>query len=55
MPMSETYERIGTPVGDIAVIFGKGGPDILEVADWADTIPYEIMTGLGRRVSRVHM
>ncbi|MGD8414873.1 MAG: alanine racemase C-terminal domain-containing protein, partial [Candidatus Latescibacterota bacterium] len=39
-------------VGDHVVLFGRGGPDVSDVADWADTISYEIICGLGKRVER---
>jgi Alr-MurF fusion protein len=40
--------------GDEALIFGPELPLTL-VADWADTIPYEIMTGISQRVKRVYV
>ena len=39
--------------GDLVLVFGPG-LSISEVAKWADTIPYEIMTGISRRVRRVY-
>jgi alanine racemase len=39
-------------VGERVIAFGPGGPDLSDVADRADTIPYELLTGLGSRVSR---
>jgi alanine racemase len=46
-----------TPVqpGDPAILFGpghRGEPTVAEWADWADTIPHEIVTGIGHRVRR---
>jgi alanine racemase len=38
--------------GDEVVLFGPGGPDLREFAGWADTIPYEILCGIGQRVER---
>lgn len=38
--------------GDEAVVFGKD-PTIVQLADWAGTIPYEILTNIGQRVKRV--
>jgi alanine racemase len=38
--------------GDEVVLFGEGGPSVFQVAAWAQTIPYEICCGLGRRVLR---
>lgn len=39
-------------LGDEVVLLGRGGPSVFEVAAWAETIPYEICCGLGRRVLR---
>jgi len=38
--------------GDEAIIFGEGLP-IQQIAQWANTIPYEMMTGISERVKRV--
>ena len=40
-------------VGDEVVIFGKELP-LQQVAQWASTIPYEIMTSVSQRVARVY-
>ncbi len=39
--------------GDEVIIFGKELP-IQDLAAWASTIPYEIMTGISQRVKRVY-
>jgi Alr-MurF fusion protein len=39
--------------GDDVIVFGKGLP-VATVAEWAETIPYEIMTGVSQRVKRVY-
>lgn len=39
--------------GDEVIVFGKE-LSIKQVADWAATIPYEIMTGVSQRVKRVY-
>lgn len=42
-------------LGDEVIIFGpgtRGEPTVLEWADWASTIPHEILTGIGGRVGR---
>ncbi|RYY55013.1 MAG: bifunctional UDP-N-acetylmuramoyl-tripeptide:D-alanyl-D-alanine ligase/alanine racemase, partial [Chitinophagaceae bacterium] len=39
--------------GDDVIIFGKELP-VQQVAAWAGTIPYEIMTGISQRVQRVY-
>lgn len=41
-------------VGDTAVLFGPGGPSALEVAAWADTIPYEVCCRVADRVPRIY-
>lgn len=43
----------GVKEGDEVTVFGKGLP-VHEVAAWADTIPYEILTGISQRVKRVY-
>ncbi len=40
--------------GDRAVLFGDGGPTVDEVADLAQTIPYEVLCGVSARVPRVY-
>ncbi len=42
----------GIQVGDEAVLFGSGGVSVEDVAKWAETIPYEIMTVMGGKISR---
>lgn len=39
-------------IGDEVILFGGGGISVEDVARWADTIPYEIMTLIGGKVSR---
>ena len=39
--------------GDDVIIFGIQLP-VQQVAKWANTIPYEIMTGISQRVKRVY-
>lgn len=39
--------------GDEVIIFGEGLP-VTQIAKWADTIAYEIMTGISQRVKRVY-
>ena len=43
----------GVQEGDDVIIFGNQLP-VQQVAQWADTIPYEIMTGISQRVKRVY-
>ena len=39
-------------IGDRAILFGPGGPTAAEVAGWAGTIPYEVLTRIPARVPR---
>lgn len=39
--------------GDEVIIFGKDLP-VTQLAEWANTIPYEILTGISQRVKRVY-
>lgn len=42
-------------VGDDVVLFGDGVVGIDEVAGWAGTIPYELLSNIGKRVPRVYV
>lgn len=39
--------------GDELIVFGKE-LSVKQLADWADTIPYEILTGINQRVKRIY-
>ncbi|MBV7531704.1 bifunctional UDP-N-acetylmuramoyl-tripeptide:D-alanyl-D-alanine ligase/alanine racemase [Chitinophaga sp. sic0106] len=39
--------------GDEVIVFGQDLP-VQDLAKWADTIPYEILTGISQRVKRVY-
>lgn len=43
----------GVGEGDEVTVFGKDLP-VQQVAEWAQTIPYEILTGISQRVRRVY-
>jgi len=43
----------GVREGDEVIIFGKE-LTVQQLSEWADTIPYEIMTGVSQRVKRVY-
>lgn len=43
----------GVAEGDDVIVFGKDLP-VTNVANWAKTIPYEILTGVSQRVKRVY-
>jgi alanine racemase len=53
MTMIDVTDIADVREGDEVTIFGKELP-IEELADWAGTIPYEIMTGISQRVKRVY-
>ena len=45
-------------IGDEAVVFGpgtEGEPTVADWARWANTVPHEIITGIGPRVARQHV
>ena len=45
-------------VGDEAVLIGRQGDEAItadEMAGWMDTIGYEVVTGIGRRVPRIYL
>jgi Alr-MurF fusion protein len=43
----------GVKEGDEVIVFGNGLP-VTEVASWANTIPYELMTSVSQRVKRIY-
>ncbi|MFT3749529.1 MAG: bifunctional UDP-N-acetylmuramoyl-tripeptide:D-alanyl-D-alanine ligase/alanine racemase [Agriterribacter sp.] len=43
----------GVQEGDEVIIFGDALP-VTKLAQWANTIPYELMTGISQRVQRVY-
>lgn len=53
MTMIDITDIPGVKEGDEVLIFGKELP-IQQLAGWAGTIPYEIMTGISQRVKRVY-
>jgi len=45
-------------VGDVATLIGGEAAETIaldEFAEWAGTISYEVLTGLGRRVERTYV
>jgi len=54
MAMIDVTDIPGVKEGDTVEIFGKYLP-VQQLAKWAGTIPYEIMTGISQRVKRVYM
>ena len=58
MFMVDVSEVSGVEKGDEALILGKKGSDHLpaeEMAQTLHTIPYEVVTGITRRVPRTYM
>ncbi len=53
MTMIDITGTPGVEVGDDVILFGRELP-VQQVAEWAETIPYEIMTGISQRVKRVY-
>lgn len=53
MTMIDVTDIVGVEEGDDVIVFGKDLP-IQQVAHWADTIAYEILTGVSQRVKRVY-
>lgn len=57
MMMVDVSEVLGVEVGDVAVLIGKSEEKELYadcLAQWADTISYEILTGISSRVARIY-
>ncbi|MBI4523458.1 MAG: alanine racemase [Deltaproteobacteria bacterium] len=57
LTMVDLTEIPGAGLGDEAVLLGRQGGETIsadEMAGWADTISYEILTSIGARVPRVY-
>jgi alanine racemase len=53
MTMIDVTDIGGIKEGDEVTVFGRKLP-VQDIAAWAGTIPYEIMTGISQRVKRVY-
>ncbi|MFI5134049.1 MAG: bifunctional UDP-N-acetylmuramoyl-tripeptide:D-alanyl-D-alanine ligase/alanine racemase [Chitinophagales bacterium] len=53
MTMIDVTDIPGVHEGDEVILFGKELP-VQQLARWAQTIPYEIMTGISQRVKRIY-
>ena len=53
MTMIDVTDAPDIREGDEVVVFGRG-LELNQLAAWADTIPYDIMTGISQRVKRVY-
>jgi Alr-MurF fusion protein len=54
MTMIDITDMPGITTDDEVVVFGRG-LTLNQLADWAGTIPYDIMTGISQRVNRVYI
>jgi alanine racemase len=45
----------GVVPGDAVTVFGPEGPTADDVAGWCDTISYEVLTSIGKRVPRTYV
>jgi alanine racemase len=58
LTMVDLTDIPGTRVGDEVVLFGEQGGAVLaleDVARGSETIPYEIMCTIGKRVTRIYV
>ncbi len=58
LTMVDLTELPVAEVGDEVVLFGAQGDaaiSIEQVAEWSDTLPYEVMCTIGKRVSRIYV
>jgi alanine racemase len=53
MTMVDVTDIPGVDEGEEVIVFGKELP-VQQVAHWAQTIPYEILTGVSQRVKRIY-
>ena len=54
----DVSEVPGVQLGDTATLIGRDGDQLItaeEVAEWSDTISYEVLTSIGPRVERRHV
>lgn len=53
MTMLDVTEIPGVEEGDDVIVFGEELP-LQNISNWSGSIPYEVMTGISRRVKRVY-
>jgi alanine racemase len=56
--MIDVTDVPGVAIGDEVVLWGRQGEEeirVAEVAAWADTIAYEILTTVGKRIPRTYV
>jgi Alr-MurF fusion protein len=54
MTMIDVTDMPGITTDDEVIVFGRG-LTLNQLAEWAGTIPYDIMTGISQRVKRVYI
>jgi len=57
LTMVDVSEIPGVQVGDEVVLLGKQGSEEItaaEMAGWIESIPYEVLCSIGKRVTRVY-
>jgi alanine racemase len=57
MIMVDVTDFAQLQVGETVTLIGRQGEESIwadEVADWIDTIPYEVLCGIGSRVPRLY-
>lgn len=57
MVMIDVTDVPSSQVGDEVVLIGQQGTDAIwadEIARWTDTIPYEVLCGIGPRIPRIY-
>lgn len=57
MTMADVTDIDGVALGDEAILIGRQGAETItadEIAGWLNTISYEVLCGIGRRVPRIY-
>jgi alanine racemase len=53
--MLDVTDVPGVATGDVVTVFGPDGVTADDVAGWCDTIAYEVLTSIGKRVPRAYV
>jgi alanine racemase len=57
MTMVDVTNIPGIHAGEPVTVIGRDGSDritAVDLADWLDTIPYEVLCGIGARIPRIY-
>ena len=57
LTMADVTDIAGVQAGDEVVLLGRQGDQMIsadEMAGWASTISYEVLTSISTRVPRIH-